>query len=372
MPRRTSQLQVRITEAEKATLRRLAADAGMTISAYVLARALPEASPERARDAQPSAQRAPELERLLRALPPSGSGQREALSEIVRHLETLSLEAAGSDLRLSAGMLDGLPPPLANEIAATAEQIAHDRGVPAPAWAAAVAPLARPSFRWSLPSLRAHQMRVTPVAFKRRNIFFDPATRGDLRRPRRAPVRDGASLGAAAGAPDSSASVGPVLPRLLALEQELKLLELEAEFYITGPAVLLQAFRTNPGTARASAQVASSSTVTEAADRVAGREGWPADWLPTALREALAAGPPFVELDRLRAFAPVPEYVLAVSLLGLAQDTNPSRLDDLRRVLDGLGITGADAALEVAHHYLSPRDLPPDVHGALRALLPES
>jgi len=76
--------------------------------------------------------------------------------------------------------LENLPRLLQNYVAAAVEQAAVEKSVMSPTWVDAVEPPARPNFAWDLPSLRPHLMRVTPLAFKRRNVFI--ALVGDARR----------------------------------------------------------------------------------------------------------------------------------------------------------------------------------------------
>jgi hypothetical protein len=156
---RTSQLQIRVTPDEKATLKRLADAAGESVSSYVLARVLPSAEME--------------LIGLYRRLTETGVDHRVTLSELGAVLERIP----GYDFA------DHVPPPspdaisslLLNCVAAMTEAAAHRKGVDPPSWTVQTPTLSQPHFGWALPSLRPHQIRVAPVPFKRRNIFFDPA-----------------------------------------------------------------------------------------------------------------------------------------------------------------------------------------------------
>ena len=156
MGTKSEQLQIRVTAAQKKRLRQLARQAGVDVSAYVLAQAMP-AQQERFQSVV-SALRveaehryalaalgdllaplsAPELERCVRHADPSG------LSEFAR-----------------------------NYLAATVEYLCIKRGATCPAWTISIAPLAEPWFATSLRSLRMHLLRSAPVAFKRRNLFVD-------------------------------------------------------------------------------------------------------------------------------------------------------------------------------------------------------
>ena len=163
MSTKTSQLQIRVSPEQKAALKRLASDAELTVSAYVLSVVLP------------SAQR--EFATFVKGLR-RGSNRSKALSDLMLFLAALSREefpATVADVELA-----NLPRLLQNYVAAAVEQEAMRKGVAPPSWVDVVEPPSRPNFAWDLPSLRPHLMRVTPLAFKRRNVFI--AAVGDARR----------------------------------------------------------------------------------------------------------------------------------------------------------------------------------------------
>ena len=163
MSGKTSQLQIRVSPSEKATLKRLAADAGLSISAYVLSVSLPSRQLEF-------------RERLVGLLAQSDRGK--ALSDFAVFLSELGVDEF-RDAAVSAD-LDGMPLLLQNLAAAAVEQEAQRKSVPPPAWTVGVQPLPRPYFSWDLRSLRPHLMRVTPPSYKKRNVFISVA--GDRRR----------------------------------------------------------------------------------------------------------------------------------------------------------------------------------------------
>lgn len=347
--RRTSQLQIRITEAERVALRRLAEAAGTTISAYVLAQALPRSSPE--------------LARLIAELPASGNHQRARLQEIADLIGTLSPDEIGNAAPPRA--LDDLPPPLANQVAALLERAAHDRGVPPPAAASTVRPLERPSFAWALPSLRVHQLRVAPVAFKRRNVYFDPTSNRALPRPLSRAQPSAPPPPTAVRPPDPSDAAFP----LWALDRALAATELVVEFYYLGGAVLSQAFPAHLGTARPTAQLAPAGRIDEAVSALSREHGWSPDAITRALRHATQEGHRYVDLPRVRAFAPHPGYVFGLFVLGLRGHPTPHRLEDLRYLLRTLNVDDPEEALAMAARYVPQRHLPAEAKATLDALL---
>ena len=150
------QLQIRVTPAEKKAIARAARNAGLGMSAYVLARALPAAA-GRWRD---------QLRRLARE-----PHSRTALAELSGWLATLT----GEEIRGS--LAESPPPELSdfhrNYVAAMVEQACAMRGTAPPVWAAEVTPLAEPYFASALVSLRLHLLAHSPPPFRRRNLFVD-------------------------------------------------------------------------------------------------------------------------------------------------------------------------------------------------------
>lgn len=342
MPIKTSQLQIRVTEEEKAALKRLARAANLSVSRYVLAQALPS--------------RPGEIERLLDALGRPGADIPATLDQIQRVLAEAPADGV-------AGAL-GHPPPLErlepvhrNRLAATVEQVAYAHGVDPPAWVANVAPLSRPHFGWSLASLQPHQIRVTPVPFKRRGLFFDPATRPA--------VMSGSPLARAEEA-------GTATWKLLRLAELLVSLELKAEFYFLGGAILFHTFHARPGTAHIDALLRAPVEASDAAADLGRREGWEPGWLRGAVKEVLHGGrrpDRYFEAGGLAVFVPAAEYVLAVKVASLRLGAGTRTLDDLRYVLRGLNLVTPDDALEIAGRYLGERQLPADAREVLRGLL---
>ena len=159
-PRR-EQLQIRVSPAEKAAIRRAAEHAGLDMSSYVLGRALPT----------PAMRLQECIEDCAGPAPPS-----YGLAE----LNTLITGWTAAELRdaIATPPTAALTPFLSNYIAAMIEQACERRSVRVPAWVREVAPLADPAFGSELKSLRLHLLTHSPPPFRRRNIFID-ATLGD-------------------------------------------------------------------------------------------------------------------------------------------------------------------------------------------------
>jgi hypothetical protein len=151
-----SQLQIRVSKADKSSIRNAAKRAGMDMSAYVLCRLFP---PARA-----------EFQRAAAALNAPGA-PAFALAE----LNSLLTRLTGAELRdaIASSPEVELAPFLANYLAAMIETACEKRAIPRPGWLRGIAPLDEPHFGSSLRSLRLHLLTNSPAAFRQRNIFVD-------------------------------------------------------------------------------------------------------------------------------------------------------------------------------------------------------
>ena len=156
MPTKTEQLQIRVTPQQKVALRRRARAAGVDVSTYVLSRVLPPAQ-DRFADILRSFRAADDRRYTLAAL-------NDFLSALapIEYAEAVAVAAIGD-----------LSPLLQNYVAALVEQAAAQKNVVPPAWVFDIEPLTDPYFATSLKSVRPYLLQVSPVPFKRRNIFVD-------------------------------------------------------------------------------------------------------------------------------------------------------------------------------------------------------
>ncbi len=157
---KTTQLQIRVSPAQKRQIQSLARSAGQDMSSFVLGQVLPD---NRA-----------EFLRLVLDL--NGVRSRLALAE----LNDLLTPMAGAELLKIAATRPAvsLDPYLENYLCALLETAAHRGGVAPPAWVKEIPPLPTAVFGSDLESLRLHLLTHAPAAFRRRNIFID-STLGD-------------------------------------------------------------------------------------------------------------------------------------------------------------------------------------------------
>jgi uncharacterized protein (DUF1778 family) len=157
MAGKDNQLQIRVSAAEKAAIRRSADRAGMDVSAWLLSKALPAAH-RRFRELTDGLAREPSRRRFTLA----------ALNDLLIDTPAEAFRDA-----VAEQPTDRLDAWSANYVAAMVETAAHRHEVPPPDWTLGVKPLSRPAFGSPLPSLRLHLLVAAPPAFKRRNIFVD-------------------------------------------------------------------------------------------------------------------------------------------------------------------------------------------------------
>jgi hypothetical protein len=153
--RKTQQLQIRVGAAEKAELRRRAKAAGMGVSAWVLARALPE--------------NAKTFQRIIQRLPAPQP------SYVLAELNDFLTQLSGNEF---ASAVESAPPAktplfLKTYVAAMVEHAAAKKGAEVPLWARETPALPIPHFASRLQGLRLHLLSSSPAAFRRRNLFVD-------------------------------------------------------------------------------------------------------------------------------------------------------------------------------------------------------
>jgi hypothetical protein len=154
---KTSQLQIRVSPADKARIRARAASAGMDVSNWVLQQLLP-----------PVEER---FQRLCRDLDAAPDKRKYVFAELNDFLARLGARELVQAVR-HAPSID-LPAFEANYLAAMVEQASDAIGVSPPDWVRRVKPLEQPWFASSLKNLRLHLLTASPPPFRRRNLFVD-------------------------------------------------------------------------------------------------------------------------------------------------------------------------------------------------------
>ena len=154
--RKTAQLQVRVSPAQKRAIQKQASKAQMNMSDWILSKLL--STPQMS------------FQDLLADLA-SSETPSFAFAEL---LELLGPMTADDFVRAVAEPPEAeLDPYWENYVAATVEHAAAMKHAKSPSWTKDVRPLDEPAFGSSLASLKLHLLVNSPPAFIARNIFID-------------------------------------------------------------------------------------------------------------------------------------------------------------------------------------------------------
>ncbi len=158
---KTDQLQIRVSPAEKALIKRTAKRANMPMSDWVLSKLLPDPQ-----------QRFQALVRALR----KADDASYVLASLNDFLTPLSAGELISAVYEPPSVI--LSDYFSNYVAAMIELACYRNAVGSPSWLNDIPRLSEPVFITSLKSLRLHLLLHSPPPFRRRNIFID-ASIGD-------------------------------------------------------------------------------------------------------------------------------------------------------------------------------------------------
>jgi hypothetical protein len=153
---KSTHLQIRVSGAEKAELRRRARQSGLDMSTYVLQRVFP-----------PAEARFQEAAREL-AKSEDPSYPLAEIHSLLANLGTSELKSA-----IGAAPAAALDEFSGNYLAALVESACGQRNIPVPGWTKSIAPLRQPYFATDTISLRQYLLTHAPAAFRRRNLFVD-------------------------------------------------------------------------------------------------------------------------------------------------------------------------------------------------------
>ena len=153
---KSAQLQIRVSDAQKAALRRQARRAGMSMSDWVLSRVLPPLRET--------------FQDTLKAL-----SNAEKPGYVLAELNELLTQFTTGEFKLAVSEPPRvqLDPYWENYVAAMIEHAASRKNTEAPSWTESVRPLDEPVFGSSPKRLSLHLLTHSPLAFRRRNIFID-------------------------------------------------------------------------------------------------------------------------------------------------------------------------------------------------------
>lgn len=138
------------------------------------------------------------------------------------------------------------------------------------------------------------------------------------------------------------------------LNEELARGGVAGEVYLVGGAVMCLVHEARKSTQDIDAVFRPADVVREAAQRIAGWEGYASDWLNDAVKGFLSERGdyrPYYELSNLSVMTASPEYLLAMKCLSMRLGAEFHDEDDIRYLLRYLNITEPAAALETVARY---------------------
>ena len=159
---KSQQLQIRVTDEEKAQIQQRATAAGLDISKWVLMQVLP-----------PAAER---FQAICTVLASNPDNRAYALADLNDFLWSLNGNVLAATVRESPRIR--LAPFEANYVAAMVTHTAALKNISPPHWIRDIEPPDKPWFASSLKSLRLYLLTHSPPAFRSRNLFVDSTIGG--------------------------------------------------------------------------------------------------------------------------------------------------------------------------------------------------
>jgi hypothetical protein len=160
---------------------------------------------------------------------------------------------------------------------------------------------------------------------------------------------------------------------LESLNAELVLQSVRGELYLAGGAVMCLVFHARQATKDVDALLVPAAELRLAAQRIAQREGLPADWLNDAVKGFFSANARFdvyQDFSHLQVFSPHPEYLLAMKCLAMRLGEEFHDREDVAALVKTLGFTRVDEAEAALARYYPLDRYPVRARYVLEDLLP--
>lgn len=144
-----------------------------------------------------------------------------------------------------------------------------------------------------------------------------------------------------------------------------------AEVVIYGGAAMVLAHRARIATKDVDAVFVPKQEVYEAAAQVAADAGVEPDWLNDAVKGFLSdrgEALPLREWPGLKVFVAAPEYLLAMKCMSMRLGQGTSDLDDIKFLMDRLGLREAEEVLALVAGYYPEERIPPKTRFAIEEI----
>ena len=156
------------------------------------------------------------------------------------------------------------------------------------------------------------------------------------------------------------------------LNDRLSAEEVVGELYLVGGAVMTLAFATRPATNDVDGVFVPKGIIRRLARQVALDAGVEENWLNDAVKGYLSERGEFsewLELDHLKVFIPVPEYLLAMKCIAFRLGPEFHDEEDVRFLLRYLNLERSADAIAIVESYFPPDRIPAKTRFALEELL---
>ena len=143
------------------------------------------------------------------------------------------------------------------------------------------------------------------------------------------------------------------------LNTELERMDVKGEVSLYGGAVMCLVYDARPSTKDVDAVFKPTRQIREAAARVAALYDLREDWLNDAVKGFVVPHEPkgFLSLSNLNVYTPAPDYLLAMKTLAARVEGTDQQ--DVRFLIELLGIESADEVFAILEHYYPRQQIKP-------------
>jgi hypothetical protein len=137
--------------------------------------------------------------------------------------------------------------------------------------------------------------------------------------------------------------------------------DVKGEVFLVGGAVMCLVYKARESTRDLDALFAPVDEIRIAVEKIAKSHKLPTDWLNDAAKGFLSENgefEAFLELENLRVYKPMPEYMLAMKCLAMRIGAEFQDLNDVRYLLRYLNITTYNKAIETITKYYPTKRFP--------------
>ncbi|MBI5605135.1 MAG: hypothetical protein HY879_17505 [Deltaproteobacteria bacterium] len=145
----------------------------------------------------------------------------------------------------------------------------------------------------------------------------------------------------------------------------------QGEIVIYGGAAMVLVLNARPSTKDVDAVFAPKEIIYQAAKGIEDSEGAPENWLNDAVKGFISSRDehvPFWDFPNLKVYTATPQYLLAMKCISLRLGRGDTDLEDIRFLIDHLGIKSATDLLNLVENYYPRNRISPKTHFAIEEL----